>query len=423
MTKLKKVIIGIFIFLVASVLLLQIDDELSFEAKAILGSVDWQTPSDSYLYLIGIGAELGSAPAEVGSQVLSDYNEAALNYADTKELYFRNDKEKIELPEHEAFCSARVPECILSLFSNQEGLLESEAMAALKERYLMFMSMRGYRTLTKPSVFEPMPSYQYLVKGNRLFSLSSIELAEGGEPEIALRMLYQLIDMQKKHISETDNLIGRMIAYVMLNETIDVTSLLIQKYAVTGAKIQLMSVDELSMEKPINREFAFVHSGVNDLYMNGDAVETYWPGWALRVVYKPNMMMNAVVPVYQNAKDNSRLTLPSFALMASDGVELTLKSSWVRNSVGSILNQVARIDLNPYIARGFDLNAKISLFNAIVNEPIIPDTLLSIDNPYYPGQHRTPAMSEDKARVCFDGPYEDPRNFRCITVLNSNEMP
>ena len=244
--------------------------------------------------------------------------------------------------------------------------------------------------------------------------MSAIEKAKGGDPNIAVSELYRLIEAQKRFLTEVDNLIGKTIAYVLLNETIDVLSLILREYQVKATSIELLTYEQLSIDGLVNREFAFVKSSLTlgDL----DAEYHYLPSWVIRLVFKPNMTINAALPVYDNAKRLSKLPMHEFAEIAKQTKTLSLEASWVRNAIGSTLNQIAQINLKPYIAHGFDLNAKLTLFNSVLDQRLLESTRLSIDNPYYDVKQEVEFIKEAN-KFCLQGPLEDPRFFRCLTVL------
>jgi hypothetical protein len=416
MTRIKKTLWGALVFITLMVFLLQIDDDLSPESNALLDVIDWQTPSNAYIYLLGINTPLDANPLEAGAEILAEIRLSETIYKDIQsydDLPSTIERERFEVPQNDVFCGAREPDCIASLFVDSKVSLSSPAMKALKQRYLTFIEMRDYRTLTEPNFLEPFAAYDYVVKGNRVVSLSAIEKASAGNVDAAIDELYQLIELEKLHIAETDNLIGRMIAYFLLNETVDVLSVLVRRHAVDAKKIELLSPEQLSMTKPVQREFAYVKSALTKI--NLEENYSIWPDWMLRMVFKPNMTINAAVPNYENAILMSELPIAEFSAQ-SNMVEL--KNSWIRNIVGTIVNKVASADLAPYIARGYDMNAKLALFNeTLTYQNISSQDALEIANPYYPLSNHA-VISEDRKQICFDGPYEDPRSFRCLKILD-----
>ena len=109
--------------------------------------------------------------------------------------------------------------------------------------------------------------------------------------------------------------------------------------------------------------------------------------------------------------ENGNLPSPRFE---SDH-QMVVNRSRFRNYLGSKIFIEAIPDFKPYIARGFNLNVKIALFNGLINNEINDATLGGIENPYFDNEFNA-TLSEDGKRVCMDGPLEDLRGFRCVAV-------
>ena len=67
-------------------------------------------------------------------------------------------------------------------------------------------------------------------------------------------------------------------------------------------------------------------------------------------------------------------------------------------------------EFSNYIARFFDLDAKIVQFNQVHIDGLSYDRELV--NPYYGKE--VPVV--DMGRLCFSGPIEDTRNLRCLAI-------
>jgi len=382
----RKIILlmGIVLCMVAAILALQRDDELSPEASSMLSEVDWQTHTDSYLYLLGIEAEVGVEPFDLGREIFKEIRaieatyDSAEDFDDIPDLIERS---LLTLPDYAAFCGLSEVGCITTMLTEFDVPLESDAMRTLRLRYLKFMSMEDFRSMNRPHIFEPFPSFSHLIKGNRLVSLTAIEQSTSGNESAAIETLYKLIDQEKVYLRESDTLIARMVANALLNETLEVLSLITQQYKVKGEPIKLLSSEELSLQRVMNREFAYAKSSFQYIYSS--ASYSYWPEWMVRLGLKPNITVNSVVPVYANAMKMSELSMHEFAQLDSDLQDVELDKSWLRNPIGTRLNEVARVDLNSYIARGFDMNAKITLLNSLLNGR--PPT--EARNPFYEEQH------------------------------------
>jgi len=143
-----------------------------------------------------------------------------------------------------------------------------------------------------------------------------------------------------------------------------------------------------------------------DKQANFFKIEGKAPAWLVRAVYKPNMSLNAISPVYQRFESLARLSLPDFAKAV--GVPLTISHSKLRNMYGASLSRYIP-NYDEYVGRLMDFNAKLMLFNHTfaLGEPA---TLLA--NPYY---DKDVAVQQEK-RVCFSGPLDDTRYIRCLRL-------
>ena len=87
----------------------------------------------------------------------------------------------------------------------------------------------------------------------------------------------------------------------------------------------------------------------------------------------------------------------------------------VRNFIGIILNNIAQPNYHEYVARLFDLDAKISILNQTANKTSLPPDLAYIQNPYYE-TGGTAFYADGDRHICLTGPLEDIGNRRCLRV-------
>jgi hypothetical protein len=146
------------------------------------------------------------------------------------------------------------------------------------------------------------------------------------------------------------------------------------------------------------------------------------PAWIVKLVYKPNISINSILPRYQQAIDYARLSHKEFSTKIISGDKPEIETSRIRNFVGTILASIDGADYLNYVARVKDLDVKILLFNTLIAEPNVDAALGSLNNPYY--EMPTPAfLTDDQRKICFDGPLPDNRNLRCLWVALSPENP
>lgn len=411
-----KVLACLVLVILSLVLLLQIDDDLNSETQAMHERVDWQTHTDSYPYFMGISTKLGSDPLRVGNDILVELRDLESNYLNVvsyEDAPSLRDRDTLQLGDQRHFCSLRDDEtCLLSLFTQVELRSFSPEMLELKKRFTHFLEMNDFRTLSKPHIFEPFGPYSALTQGNRLVSLEAIELARKGKAELAAQKLYSHLERQRNFSSNVDSLIARMVAYVLMNETIEILYLVIKENDLKGVEIDALSPNELSLKKIVSREFVYVSSALD--IARYDVRYSAWPVWMLRILVKPNMTMNASSENYIRAIRVSEEERPNFELQ-----NFSPKASRIRNPIGNVMSQAGVIGFDEYIARGFNLNVKIALFNATLNREISAESLAKISNPYDP-QEFDAELSEDKQFVCMGGPLEDRKGYRCLPLALSS---
>jgi hypothetical protein len=205
---------------------------------------------------------------------------------------------------------------------------------------------------------------------------------------------------------------------MQLSETLDVAYLVSRK-AGNEHLFQLpnLTKKERDFEVVMARELAMFY----DTYRTLDGNPEFWgkeaitPSWVVKLVFKPNMTINSIYPVYRQVIEYASLSHAEFSKKIEQDHMPEIRESRLRNSAGTILNQVSLVNYNKYIARFYDVDTKITLFNATVGVSDIKAAVDLIKNPYYP-KTKTAYFSEKNQSICFDGPLPDERNFRCLRI-------
>lgn len=139
MNKFKKIFIISILFLFVSTLLLQIDDELSTDAVEMIDAVDWQNHNEAYVYLLGIGAELGQDPLVEGSLVLAEIRKSEAIYSDARSYESWGTYERrpvLELPDNDLLCSLHDADCTASRYLETDIVLDEHLTTELIARYM-----------------------------------------------------------------------------------------------------------------------------------------------------------------------------------------------------------------------------------------------------------------------------------------------
>jgi hypothetical protein len=133
------------------------------------------------------------------------------------------------------------------------------------------------------------------------------------------------------------------------------------------------------------------------------------PEWLVRAVFKPNMTINALAPLYLLPEKLAVLSPAEFAQEVENLESYTPSTSVIRNPAGNVLLGIEGPAYEEYVARFHDLDVKISLFNQLYYSGLDTTSLI---NPYYGSE--TPRM--ENGRLCFSGPLEDKSFLRCLSI-------
>lgn len=407
----KKLLLTILLlaFVVIVVMTAQVDADLSKESANLIGRINTVSTSDSYLYLYGIFASEGDDPAKVGRKLLEEYRK--LDNDDSYEVIEYPDEDKIPLPTGDEFCKAWEEGCLEYIFSSQYDvdrlLSENNLLLARSSRFFEFVE---YETLSKPTVHELFPPYQYIAAAERIKILEAISVYSKGDAKGALESLSLQFSKLRKAMALQDNLIGKLVLLMKLSEIIDVMSVILSNSEGEAKLIPDLTQSEKSFHMISAREFGMFYYTFKNLDKHPEFFEMGgdFPGWMTRIVYKPNMTINAVAPIYYKLEQLAQLPSPDFAKRIEARNSDTPSTSKLRNYVGSVL--IANLpEYTEYVARFYDFDAKLAIFNQVHHLKL---SLGDMKNPYYGKE----VPEEINGNLCFNGPLEDKRSLRCLIV-------
>lgn len=407
MKKVVYILISIFIIFI---LLSQIDDELSDDAKNFINRIDTDRNSESFLYLYGIFAKENEDPIKVGKNILEEYQK--LNIDTHYQVIDYPESEKLPLPQGDEFCTLGEEGCLAFMFSskvNVEKLLDKHRV--LISRSNRFLEFDEYSTLSKPTITELFPPYQYISKAERIKVLKAISIFKNGETDKAIDLLLTQFNKLRKAMELQDTMIGKLVYLSKLSEIIDVYSIILSKEGLNTDEFPNLTDSEKSFYMVAAREFAIGYYSFLGLDKAPDFFQEggNFPGWVIRMLYKPNMTINSTVPMYQQIESLTKMPPHDFVKYIEAESALRPSSSKVRNYIGNILLGIASPSFDEYAARFFDLEAKLALFNQIYH---FDQKMENFKNPYY-GQERPKKV---KGSLCFSGPLEDSMSLRCVRI-------
>ena len=405
----KKILLIFTFTILFLVLLAQIDDDLDEGVTSLIGRIDTNEKSDAYLYLLGIFAKEGESPIDVGESLLAEYRKL-----DANELYVISDyaeAKKILLPAGDAFCQWTETDCLERLFSsnlNVERLVNEHRV--LLSRSSAFFKFNEYRTLSKPAMHEQLPPYHYLMAAERIKVIQAISVYRNGHTIKAVNLLLQQIATLRASLALQDNLIGKLVFLMKLSEVVDVYSVILSKEGAKADVIPSLSQPEKNFHMVTAREFGMAYNTFERIAEHPEFFEMSGgtPRWVSRFVFKPNMTVNTIAPKYYRLARLAQLSATDFANEMENRKNAYSSTSMLRNYVGYALTNVSP-DFDEYVARFFDFDAKIALFNQLHHFKLKAASMMS---PYYGNE----VPKESNGSLCFSGPLADNNRVRCLRV-------
>ncbi len=408
----KKIIL-IIIFILAALFVLNLfDEELGPEAQALLDRVEYKKESESFIYLLGIVAAPDEDPEELGRSLLEEYRllEADENYPVAEYPY----SQRLPLPESGLFCSASDEGCLKTLFTEEFDIdaLEAEHRVLI-ERVRKIQASGEFNTMTMPSMNEPIPEYDYISRATRLAVLRAISIYKEGRTDEALRLLFNRLALVRQNLALQDTIVGKLIYAFKVSEILDVASVILDReQGVSGVdKIPPLSLSEKGFGKASAREFMSLYHVILDVdkHTEQKGAKRMFMGLFKRLIYKPNMTANAVVPVYSRVEKLSEMSPKEFAEEVENGEKPDISTSMLRNYVGHVMLEVGGPNWDEYVQRLMDLDTKIELFNYIHYFRFAAD---KVSNPYHEDEY---SYRQGKA-VCFRAPLKAEESFRCLQI-------
>lgn len=391
------------------VVLGQIDDELSEEAVDLISRIDPEAESESYLYLLGIFAKEGDSPLQVGRNLLAEYRK--LDKDESYQIADYSESDRLPLPEGEAFCTFWEEGCFEKLFSSDFDIeqLKSEYRVLLS-RSNEFYLLDDYKNLSKPTLHEQFPAYSYLSRVERIKVIDTIASHRQGNSEDAVAQLGSQFKKLRRAMELQDTLVGKLVFLMGLSEVLDVLSVILYEENIKQEEIDNLNKIEKSFYMVAAREFAMGYHMYKklDKHPNFFEEETNYPGWMVRVLFKPNMSINETAPRFTELDDLSNLSPSEFASYISNRPNMESRGISIRNYVGRVLNDISP-DFSKYVAKFNDFESKLALFNQVHGSQLKRSDM---HNPYY-----GPETPEEKnGSLCFSGPLEDERSLRCLRL-------
>lgn len=394
------------------------DEPLDAQAVAWMDTVNQQGgSSEGYLYLLGLDA--AQEPMAVGRARQAEYRQW-LDSRSALDASFRPQQVEL-LPRSvvEQRCGGEWLYCLQQVLDGRrdvDALLQDGAQVLARyQRVIGFEHLLRRSALTASS---PLPSYSVLIAGNRLLALQAYRLILDGHAGQAQALLEADFARWRRHLAEADTLVQKLVIAHLMAADVGTLSVLRQRNLIEApAPLAPLSPAERSLQVVMRSEFVMAANGYAAMRDDPQIIREQGRLF-MRVLFKPNMTINATLPNYRGVADASRQDAAAFVEWLRQP-QPVVSRDW-RNPVGNVLLDVASLDMKRYLARLHDLDARIALYNRLAR--LAPgfterEAIAAAEggNPY--AIHPASVLAGKPGWLCYDGPLKDHRNLRCLPLV------
>ena len=226
-----------------------LDEPLDPRAQAWLEPA---APAESaaYYQLLGMDAPAGEEPQAVGRQLLQAHQQWLASHGINKPQV-PADRARIELPGAE-LCRLGEGDCLQRLREDRAALGELLVRhGELLRRFENLLALNDYRTLSQPSMDEPLANLTSLERANRVRAAQGLALALDGRGGEALALLQRDVRLLREWLARADNLILKFMLALELANDLEAIAVLHRAGLVPDPVAQVgLSDAEHSLEAP-----------------------------------------------------------------------------------------------------------------------------------------------------------------------------
>ena len=417
---LKKLLLGLVIFIVFIILLvwwIRTDEDLSPEAKELLGEnykINPNLVDHPYFYYLGIDAKDNVDPIQLGrmryymgwSNHVNDHESKSLAALDKQSRGASLSEEQVEQINHlkklwddegvEAF-SKYIAEHRVEM----QKLVADNQMGLKRLNHLL--NLDQYELLTASPDTESNIKYVFHLMW---IDLVNTELNQDKKIQSYLETYKEWNTFNQKPIS----LIEKVVSNLHLERLIDlIRNEQLKKQNSDLVQLEVFKQDQLTLKSGIRDTMVISHFVNLNLVYDMKAYTT----WLYLPIKTTNQMAEDLYP-YKTLSE-----LPYDQLKKNLGhVKLKKRYKYaLKNSVGNILAQVARVDLEQYLVDNHIANNKVIVFNTLNQGISDVDTLNKNKQGY--------EFYKTKTELCIKNPHpnakflENPRSQRdsCVRMV------
>lgn len=414
-------LIAIFWLLVIG---LRIDDPLANNVERFMAGMPTPTSNAAFEYGYGFDAPLGEDPAKVGVKWFEEYRETL------------NPPAKIGAIENvlEKNCITNYMQCFINtLYHLDVGELDDEKRNTLIVRYQRFWHRGPYVPLLVDSAISQPTLPVVFYDAHRLNLMSELKSVYDDKEALAedyvaafapvITTIYQDITNLRSLLSSVNDLYSRYRVMLAISDNINALAMIkIILDDIELSAIEPLEKDEISIRRAAETEMANVlqfdvlaASAKQSSEVEGDEQREAFDRIFAKLFYpyliKKNMLANFIFTDLSTAVDRSEMEPQTYYSVAKSTPQTMSLFTKLRGGI-SLPSKRANYDV--YIAQGFMLDQKISLFNTLMVTHNT-EAFGEVVNPLY-GRKGSVYLEEYDGRACLPQPIEDEALLGCLPV-------
>ena len=382
-------------------------------------------PGRAWLWLLGMTAPAGEWPDEAGQRWL-EQAARELRDADDRAVAMLAGS---QMPWHDRMLALPDTRSLEPLLACRTGAACEPIATVLAEHAELLTRFRDWPVQTRSlHVAAPdsrnIPPLQGLIAAIQLDRLAHLSLLRDSRPEQARAMAEHTDRQLRAMLTEPPNLIVLMVGLRMMSDQVAWLLALHDDGLIELEPDEPMLADlagigdalEATLRGEFGLSYRFNHA-IDESHLAESA--GWWEHFLFRWLFKPQMTLNRTGDLYRWV---AGLDQPADLAAVSRGDAALWEPPWQPRNLFAYGDYNMLPEPRPlltYIARVHDLTARLALARAWLAEPVLDEVTLrrlAKDNPY--GRDFGIEYDEAEETLCFGGPLEDDRQFRCISVAD-----
>jgi hypothetical protein len=360
------------------VVIINLHDEPPSEDALYLDELYQKLPdvadeNNAYLYLLGLDANVGEAPLEIGLKrhSFSKIEDGVAKYdweADRRLPTLESIDHGEELERVMSACHQPYATCKTKLAIHQDWTPYLNKSAWFVKRYQQLILFREWRNIGPADINLPLPAYSPAIDGQKLYLMSLQYKASAGDNASVKKFLSDDLLFWRMVLASSDNLIEKMIATAAIRNHFFIGNIVLSRLP---PEVQLssipdswgipLSVNEYGFDRALLGEHRLFHGLLSSPYIyqvpySEDSVDQQPKEWQIflsNLIYKEQATANIYARRTRAAINRSRASdIKIFSEVDPENYDVDVG---IYNYVGRVLAQIGGAFYDDYYRRVADI--------------------------------------------------------------------